>query len=102
MLGRLLFREIHCFHTSSIFYNEINYLFWLKTYVLTGKMGNSLSLASLARNLEFCLSSRKTSKMQEIAHYSHDCGSLFGSDPANAIKSSEVKTRQDMTRDNSQ
>ena len=27
------------------------------------------SLASLARNLEICLVSRKTSKMQEIAHY---------------------------------
>ena len=26
--------------------------------------------ASLARNLEICLVSRKTSKMQEIAHYS--------------------------------
>ena len=36
------------------------------------KIGNSLSLAilaSLARNLEFCLVSRKTSKVQEIAHY---------------------------------
>ena len=35
----------------------------------TGKIGNSLSLASLARNLEICLVSRKTSKMQEIVHY---------------------------------
>ena len=75
MLGRLLFREIHCLNTSSIFYSEINYLFWLKTKILTGKIGNTLSLAclaSLARNLEFCLASRKTSKMQEIAHYSID------------------------------
>ena len=24
MLGRILFREIHCFHTSNIFYSEIN------------------------------------------------------------------------------
>ena len=31
LLGRLLIREIHCFHTSSILYSEINYLFWLKT-----------------------------------------------------------------------
>ena len=29
-----------------------------------------LSLASLARNLEFSLASRKTSKTQEIGHYS--------------------------------
>ena len=73
MLGRLLFREIRCFHTSINFYSEINYFFWLKTNILTGHIGNSLSLAclaSLARNLEFCLASRKTSKMQEIAHYS--------------------------------
>ena len=33
-----------------------------------------MSLASLARNLEICLVSRKTSKMQEIAHYSQDSG----------------------------
>ena len=40
-------------------------------------MGNSLSLASLAslaRHLEFCLASRKTSKMQEIAHYTITIG----------------------------
>ena len=30
------------------------------------------SLASLARNSEFCLVSRKTSKVQEIAHYTLD------------------------------
>ena len=41
------------------------------------KNGISLSLASLAslaRNLEFSLASRKTSKVQEIAHYTyHSC-----------------------------
>ena len=46
-----------------------------KNLKITGKIGNSLSLASLAslaRNLGICLVSRKTSKMQEIAHYNYD------------------------------
>ena len=38
---------------------------------MTEKIGNSSSLVSLASNLEFCLVSRKTSKVQEIAHYTY-------------------------------